>query len=121
MSAGPPILVIGSYLSGLTGVGERLAGAPEVAYIHEPFSVLHRPGVYDATFGTGSRISAPRATPRTLSSSETCWPCATSPSPRSHRCEPLATPAAGFEIAFGSPVRDVGGGRPLVKDQIAVF
>jgi hypothetical protein len=50
MNDGPPILVTGSHRSGSTWVGEMLAGAPEVAYIHEPFSVLHRPGVCDATF-----------------------------------------------------------------------
>jgi hypothetical protein len=50
MSEGPPVLVTGSHRSGSTWVGEMLAGAPEVVYIHEPFSVLHRPGVCDAPF-----------------------------------------------------------------------
>jgi Sulfotransferase family len=50
MSEGPPVLVTGSHRSGSTWVGEMLAGAPELAYIHEPFSVLHRPGLCDASF-----------------------------------------------------------------------
>jgi hypothetical protein len=42
------ILVTGSHRSGTTWVGHMLAAAPGVAYIHEPFNMLHRPGIFSA-------------------------------------------------------------------------
>jgi Sulfotransferase family len=48
----PPILVTGSHRSGSTWVGTMLASAPDVGYVHEPFSRLHRPGVCSARFET---------------------------------------------------------------------
>jgi len=40
-----PILVTGSHRSGSTWVGQMLASAPGVGYIHEPFNVKHRAGI----------------------------------------------------------------------------
>lgn len=45
-----PILVTGAHRSGSTWVGRMLSFAPGVTYIHEPFSILHRPGICDARF-----------------------------------------------------------------------
>ncbi len=45
-----PILVTGAHRSGTTWVGRMLALAPGVAYIHEPFSPVHRPGLCRASF-----------------------------------------------------------------------
>lgn len=45
-----PILVTGSHRSGSTWVGTMLSAGPGVAYIHEPFSILHRRGVLDVRF-----------------------------------------------------------------------
>ena len=45
-----PILVTGSHRSGSTWVGQMLSRAPGVSYIHEPFSILHRPGICVARF-----------------------------------------------------------------------
>jgi Sulfotransferase family len=42
------ILVTGSHRSGTTWVGHMLATSPEVAYIHEPFNMFHRPGIFSA-------------------------------------------------------------------------
>lgn len=41
-----PILITGSHRSGTTWVGHVLAAASGVGYISEPFSPLHRPGVF---------------------------------------------------------------------------
>lgn len=51
-AAGRPILVTGSHRSGTSWVGRMLAACPDppIAYLWEPFSVLHRPGVCDARF-----------------------------------------------------------------------
>lgn len=46
-----PILVTGSHRSGSTWVGRMLSTAPDVTYIHEPFSIHHRPGICDVRFG----------------------------------------------------------------------
>ena len=43
-----PILVTGAHRSGTTWVGQTLAKAPGVAYIHEPFNIKHRPGICNA-------------------------------------------------------------------------
>ena len=45
-----PILVTGSHRSGSTWVGQMLSRARGVSYIHEPFSILHRPGICDVRF-----------------------------------------------------------------------
>jgi len=45
-----PILVTGSHRSGSTWTGRMIANAPNVAYIHEPFNINHRPGVCKANF-----------------------------------------------------------------------
>jgi hypothetical protein len=45
-----PILVTGSHRSGTTWVGRALSCSPRVAYIDEPFSVLHRPGILRSAF-----------------------------------------------------------------------
>lgn len=47
-----PILVTGAHRSGTGWVGSMIAASPSppVAYLWEPFSVLHRPGVCDARF-----------------------------------------------------------------------
>ena len=52
MSDRRPILVTGSHRSGTGWVGSMIAASPrpEVAYLWEPFSVLHRPGVLDVRF-----------------------------------------------------------------------
>ncbi|MBI3649231.1 MAG: sulfotransferase [Actinobacteria bacterium] len=52
MSAGRPILVTGSHRSGTGWVGSMIAASPSppVAYLWEPFSVLHRPGICEARF-----------------------------------------------------------------------
>jgi hypothetical protein len=47
-----PILVTGSHRSGSTWVGNVLALAPGVGYVHEPFNVRTRPGVCAARFAT---------------------------------------------------------------------
>jgi hypothetical protein len=43
-----PILVTGSHRSGTTWVGKMIAASPQIGYIHEPFNLLHRPGIYTA-------------------------------------------------------------------------
>jgi len=45
-----PILVTGSHRSGTTWVGKMLAATTEVGYIHEPFNLMHRPGICTAKF-----------------------------------------------------------------------
>lgn len=45
-----PILVTGSHRSGSTWTGRMIAHAPNVAYIHEPFNLHHRPGICKANF-----------------------------------------------------------------------
>ncbi len=52
MSTGRPILVTGSHRSGTGWVGSMIAASPSppVAYIWEPFSILHRPGICEARF-----------------------------------------------------------------------
>jgi len=40
-----PILVTGSHRSGSTWTGRIIALSPNVAYIHEPFNLYHRPGI----------------------------------------------------------------------------
>ena len=45
-----PILVTGSHRSGSTWVGQMIAMAPMVGYIHEPFNIRHRPGICGARF-----------------------------------------------------------------------
>ena len=40
-----PILVTGAHRSGTTWVGRMIALSPRVGYIHEPFNIMHRPGV----------------------------------------------------------------------------
>lgn len=51
-ASGRPILVTGSHRSGTGWVGQMLAAstAPAVAYLWEPFSVLHRPGICNVGF-----------------------------------------------------------------------
>ena len=52
MPGARPILVTGSHRSGTGWVGRMIASTPSppVAYLWEPFSLLHRPGVCDAVF-----------------------------------------------------------------------
>src|SRR5436190_2423328 len=50
MSAGPPILVTGAHRSGTTWVGRMLALAPGVAYILEPFNPKRPKGLSPAGF-----------------------------------------------------------------------
>ncbi|MEP6972675.1 MAG: sulfotransferase [Actinomycetota bacterium] len=52
MSDRRPILVTGSHRSGTGWVGSMIAAspAPPVAYLWEPFSILHRPGILDVRF-----------------------------------------------------------------------
>jgi hypothetical protein len=52
MIATRPILVTGSHRSGTGWVGGMIAAspAPRVAYLWEPFSLLHRPGILKAEF-----------------------------------------------------------------------
>jgi hypothetical protein len=52
MTTTRPILVTGAHRSGTGWVGSMIAASPSppVAYLWEPFSVLHRPGVCDARF-----------------------------------------------------------------------
>jgi hypothetical protein len=52
MTGARPILVTGAHRSGTGWVGSMIAAspAPAVAYLWEPFSVLHRPGVLDVRF-----------------------------------------------------------------------
>ena len=45
-----PILVTGSHRSGTTWVGRMLAATPQVGYIHEPFNLMHHPGICTAPF-----------------------------------------------------------------------
>jgi len=47
-----PILVTGSHRSGTGWVGRMIAAtpSPQIAYLWEPFSLLHRPGICDAAF-----------------------------------------------------------------------
>ena len=45
-----PILITGSHRSGSTWTGRMLSLAPNVAYIHEPFNIHHRPGICKAKF-----------------------------------------------------------------------
>lgn len=45
-----PILITGSHRSGTTWVGKMIAKSPEIAYIKEPFSLKHRPGICGAKF-----------------------------------------------------------------------
>ena len=45
-----PILVTGSHRSGSTWTGRMVAHASNVAYIHEPFNLQHRPGICKAQF-----------------------------------------------------------------------
>jgi Sulfotransferase family len=45
-----PILVTGGHRSGTGWVGQVLASSPRIAYLWEPFSVRHRPGILDAEF-----------------------------------------------------------------------
>jgi len=45
-----PILVTGSHRSGSTWTGRMIAHASNVAYIHEPFNLQHRPGMCKAQF-----------------------------------------------------------------------
>lgn len=46
-----PILVTGSHCSGTTWVGRMIASSPSVAYIHEPFNILHHDaGICEARF-----------------------------------------------------------------------
>lgn len=44
----PPILVTGAHRAGTTWVGKMLAAGGQAVYINEPFSPIHRPGVYAA-------------------------------------------------------------------------
>jgi Sulfotransferase family len=46
----PPILVTGSHRSGTTWVGRTIAASPNIAYLDEPFSLRHRPGVLRTRF-----------------------------------------------------------------------
>ncbi|HYR29771.1 MAG TPA: sulfotransferase [Thermoanaerobaculia bacterium] len=41
-----PILVTGPHRSGTTWIGQILATDPSTAYVHEPFSLLCRPGIF---------------------------------------------------------------------------
>ncbi len=52
MSNGRAILVTGSHRSGTGWVGHMIStsSVPRVAYLWEPFSVLHRPGICNAPF-----------------------------------------------------------------------
>ncbi len=52
MTGARPILVTGAHRSGTGWVGSMIAASPSpaVAYLWEPFSVLHRPGVLDVRF-----------------------------------------------------------------------
>jgi hypothetical protein len=45
-----PILVTGGHRSGTGWVGQVLAASPRIAYLWEPFSLRHRPGILDAEF-----------------------------------------------------------------------
>jgi hypothetical protein len=45
-----PILVTGSHRSGSTWVGKIIAASRDTGYIHEPFSVLSRPGICRVQF-----------------------------------------------------------------------
>jgi hypothetical protein len=49
-----PILVTGAHRSGTGWLGSMIAASPSppVAYLWEPFSILHRPGICDARFET---------------------------------------------------------------------
>ena len=49
-SSTKPILVTGSHRSGSTWVGDIISQSSDVGYIHEPFSLLHRPGLCDIAF-----------------------------------------------------------------------
>jgi sulfotransferase family protein len=51
-AGGRPILVTGSHRSGTTWIGKMLALAPEVGYIHEPFSPATPRGISGAPFPT---------------------------------------------------------------------
>jgi hypothetical protein len=50
VSEGPPILVTGAHRSGTTWVGRMLALAPDLAYVHEPFSPRTPTGLSPARF-----------------------------------------------------------------------
>lgn len=45
-----PILVTGAHASGTTFTGKMIALSPEVAYFHEPFNIVHRPGIWAPEF-----------------------------------------------------------------------
>ena len=45
-----PILITGSHRSGSTWTGRMIALSNNVAYIHEPFNLHHRPGICKAQF-----------------------------------------------------------------------
>lgn len=45
-----PILITGTHRSGSTWVGQMIAQAPRIAYIHEPFHIQHMPGICGAEF-----------------------------------------------------------------------
>lgn len=47
-----PILVTGSHRSGSTWVGQMIARAPSVAYIHEPFNIKPEPGHFGGEFAS---------------------------------------------------------------------
>lgn len=116
-----PILVTGAPRSGTTWVGEMLAKAPGVGYVHEPFNPLTDPGIAGRPFSrflayvTEENDGPPaEALSRALRFSYN-W---------RRQVPTLRTPR---DVARTS--RDglrfrrlrTGGARPLVKDPIAVF
>ena len=113
-SPGNPILVTGAHRSGTTWVGKMLALAPGVGYVHEPFSPLTAPGVFDRFFETVGDENAHWYEPylaRTLAFRYRL--------PRRPRSAREAARAAQDWAAFTRA--RVTRARPLVKDPIALF
>jgi hypothetical protein len=116
-----PILVTGTHRSGTTWVGRMLGASPEVGYIEEPFSLLHRRGILD--------VSIPFWFPYISPQNETPYigPVSSMLDFRYHLGAELKTLRSPRDM--GRMVRDWSRfaryrrrrARPLLKDPIAVF
>jgi hypothetical protein len=117
----PPILVTGSHRSGTTWVGRTIAASPNIAYLDEPFSLRHRPGVLRTRFPYWfPYLTGPAAAPVAADLRRTL----------SYRYGYAAElRAIGSTRDAGRMARDAGrfarwrarGARPLLKDPIAIL
>jgi hypothetical protein len=116
-----PILITGSHRSGSTWVGQMIAYASSVSYIHEPLNLNHKPGICNAKFNYQFPYICKKNENVYLNAFEDCFNF------KYHFLEDLKTIESLKDFFrstrefFRFSKYRVLNNRPLIKDPIAVF